>query len=184
MAGIAATGGSTNGVLHLLAISREAGVPLALDELAAVGERTPVIASLAPSGVHTAIDFHQAGGTAALVRELVRGGLVDESAPTVDGAPLAEVAAAAPEPDGDVLYSLDRPFRPHGAIYALAGNLAPDGSLVKVAGTTLRSHRGPARVFESEEACRDAVQAGRVEAGDVLVVRYEGPAEVPACARC
>jgi dihydroxy-acid dehydratase len=179
MTGIAATGGSTNGVLHLLAIAREAGVPLSLDELAEVGERTPVLASLAPSGRYTAIDFQLAGGTAALLRELLRGGLVDGSAPTVSGETLAEATAEAPPPDGDVLYGLDAPFRTTGAIYALRGNLAPDGCLVKAAGVERRAQRGSARVFESEEACADAVRAGHVEAGEVLVVRYEGPAGGP-----
>jgi dihydroxy-acid dehydratase len=179
MTGIAATGGSTNGVLHLLAIAREARVPLSLEELADVGERTPVIASLAPSGRHTALDFHQAGGTAALLVELIRGGLVDGAAPTVTGESLGEASAGAPEPDGEVLYALESPFKATGAIYALSGNLAPDGCLVKAAGAGRRAQRGPARVFESEEACTDAVRAGGVEAGDVLVVRYEGPAGGP-----
>ncbi len=179
MTGIAATGGSTNGVLHLLAIAHEAGVPLVIEELAELGERTPVLASLAPSGRYTAVDFHMAGGTAALLRELIRGGFVDGTAPTVEGSTLAEAAAHAPEPDGDVLYRLEEPFKTTGSIYALRGNLAPDGCLVKAAGTDRRSHRGPARVFESEEACTDAVRAGRVAGGDVLVVRFEGPAGGP-----
>jgi dihydroxy-acid dehydratase len=179
MTGIAATGGSTNGVLHLLAIAREASVELSLDELAEVGERTPVLASLAPGGRYTAVDLQQAGGTAALLRELVRGGLVDGSAPTVSGETLAEATAEAPAPDGQVLYGLETPFKTTGAIYALRGNLAPDGCLVKAAGVERRAQRGPARVFESEEACADAVRAGDIEPGDVLVVRYEGPAGGP-----
>jgi dihydroxy-acid dehydratase len=176
MAGIAATGGSTNGILHLLAIAREAGVPLTLDELAAVGERTPVIASLAPGGRHMAEDLHRAGGTAVVVRELVRGGFIDGDAPTVDGRTLADVDA--PEPDGDVTFTLEAPFKPTGALHALYGNLAPDGSLVKLA-TTRRQQTGPARVFDSEEACTDAVRAGVVQPGEILVVRYEGPAGGP-----
>jgi dihydroxy-acid dehydratase len=169
MAGIAATGGSTNGVLHLLAIAREAGVGLTLDELAAVSERTPVIASLVPSGRFTAEDFDRAGGTATLLRELIRGGHVDGAAPTVDGSTLAERAAHAPPPDGEVLSTVERPFKAGGALRALRGNLAPGGSLMKVSG--MRAHRGPARVFDSEEACVDAVRGGRARAGDVLVVR-------------
>jgi dihydroxy-acid dehydratase len=179
MAGIAATGGSTNGVLHLLAIGREAGVPLTLEELTSVSARTPVLANLAPSGRWTAEDFHRVGGTRALVRELVRGGHVDGTAPTVAGTTLAEAALDAPEPDGDVLHTVERPFKPPGSLHALRGNLAPGGSLVKVSAATRRSHRGPARVFDSEEACADAVRSGRIVAGDVLVVRYEGPAGAP-----
>jgi dihydroxy-acid dehydratase len=179
MAGVAATGGSTNGILHLLAIAREAGVPLSIDELAQVGERTPVLASLVPSGRHTAIDFHRAGGTAALVRELVRAGLIDGDAPTVDDRSLAEASADAAAPDGDVLFGADRPFKREGALHLLRGNLAPEGSLVKAAGLERRSHRGPARVFDGEEACADAVRAGAITPGDVLVVRYEGPAGGP-----
>jgi dihydroxy-acid dehydratase len=179
MAGIAATGGSTNGVLHLLAIAHEAGVPMTLEELTGVASRTPVIANLAPSGRWMAEDFHRAGGTRAVIRELVRGAHVDGEAPTVDGGTLAEATADAPRPDGEVIYTLEEPFKPSGALHALRGNLAPEGSLVKVSGTALRSHRGPARVFESEETCTDGIRAGLVAEGDVLVVRYEGPAGGP-----
>jgi dihydroxy-acid dehydratase len=179
MAGIAATGGSTNGVLHLLAIAREAGVDLTLDDLAAVAAHTPVIASLAPSGRYVADDFHAAGGTAALVRELAGAGLIDAEAPTVTGRTLRDEAAGAPEPDGEVVFRVAEPFKATAALAVLRGNLAPDGSLVKAAGAARRSHRGPARVFDSEEACADAVRTGLVRDGDVLVVRYEGPAGGP-----
>jgi dihydroxy-acid dehydratase len=179
MAGISATGGSTNGVLHLLAIAREARVPLTLEELTAVSARTPVIASLAPSGRWTAEHFHRVGGSRTLVRELVRGGHVDGDAPTVAGTTLAEASRDAPDPDGAVVHPVERPFKPPGSLHALRGNLAPGGSLVKVSATTRRSHRGPARVFDSEEACVDAVRSGDVADGDVLVVRYEGPAGGP-----
>ncbi|MGB8004136.1 MAG: dihydroxy-acid dehydratase [Gaiellaceae bacterium] len=179
MAGIAATGGSTNGVLHLLAIGHEAGVPLTLEELTAVAGRTPVIASLAPSGRWLAEDFHRAGGSRSVIRELVRGGHVDGTAPTVDGRTLADATLDAPLPDGEVVYTLEEPLKPSGALHALRGNLAPEGSLVKASGTTRRSHRGPARVFDSEEACTDGVRAGLIAEGDVLVVRYEGPAGGP-----
>jgi dihydroxy-acid dehydratase len=178
MAGIAATGGSTNGILHLLAIAHEAGVPLTLDELAEVSERTPVIASLAPSGRHMAEDLHRAGGTPVLIRELVRGGHLEGSAPTVEGSTLADATQAAAEPDGEVLFTLDAPFKASGALHALRGNLAPDGSLVKLA-TARRFQQGPARVFDSEESCTDAVRAGVIREGEVLVVRYEGPAGGP-----
>jgi dihydroxy-acid dehydratase len=177
MAGIAATGGSTNGVLHLLAIAREADVELTLDDLADVSARTPVIASLLPMGRFAAEDFHRAGGTAALLRELIRCGHVDGAAPTVDGSTLAERTEGAPPPDGVVLSTVEQPFKASGALRALHGNLAPGGSLVKVSG--MRAHRGPARVFDSEEACTDAVRSGAVQPGDVLVVRYEGPAGGP-----
>jgi dihydroxy-acid dehydratase len=178
MTGIAGTGGSTNGILHLLAIAREAGVPLTLDELADVGTRTPVVASLAPSGRFMAEDLHRAGGTPALIRELVRGGYLDGSAPTVGGTTLDESTRDAAAPDGEVLFTVEEPFKPTGALHALRGNLAPDGSLVKLAAGR-RFQQGPARVFDSEEACTDAVRAGAVRAGDVLVVRYEGPAGGP-----
>ena len=179
MAGIAATGGSTNGVLHLLAIAHEARVPLKLDELTSVAGRTPVIANLAPSGRWMADDLQRAGGTRTVIRELVRGGHIDGDAPTVDGRTLANATADAPPPDGDVVSTVAAPFLSTGALHALYGNLAPEGSLVKLSATTRRSHRGPARVFDSEEACTDGVRTGLVAKGDVLVVRYEGPAGGP-----
>ena len=179
MAGIAATGGSTNGLLHLLAIAREAGVELALDELTAVAARTPVIASLVPGGRWVAEDLHRAGGTAAVIAELVRAGSIDGSAPTVHGRTLADATAGAPAPDGRVVFAADRPYKPGGALHVLRGNLAPDGSVVKLAGTSRVRQVGPARVFDSEESCADAVRSGAVRAGDVLVVRYEGPAGGP-----
>ena len=138
-----------------------------------------MLASLAPAGPFMAADFHRAGGTAALIRELVRGGHVDGSAPTVAGPTLEEATVGAAAPDGEVLLTLEQPFKPTGALHALHGNLAPEGSLVKLAGTERRTHTGPARVFDSEEACTEAVRSGHVRAGDVLVVRYEGPAGGP-----
>ena len=179
MTGIAATGGSTNGVLHLLAIAREAGVPLTLDELAGIGARTPVIASLAPSGTYAAEDLHRAGGTAAVIAELVRGGLFDGDAPTVTGQTLAALTRDAAPPDGEVVFTVEQPFKATGALHALRGNLAPDGSLVKASGSVRRYQRGPARVFDSEETCTAAVRSGIVQNGEVLVVRYEGPAGGP-----
>ena len=179
MAGIVATGGSTNGVLHLLAVAREAGTELTLDDLVRVAAATPVLASLVPTGEYTAGELRRAGGTPVVIRELVRGGLLDGSAPTVDGVTLAEATDAAPPPDGEVLFPLERPFKETGALHVLRGNLAPEGSLVKLAGGARRLQRGPARVFDGEEACTDAVRSGRVTDGDVLVVRYEGPAGGP-----
>ncbi|HLM34338.1 MAG TPA: dihydroxy-acid dehydratase [Gaiellaceae bacterium] len=178
MTAVAASGGSTNAILHLLAVAHEAGVALALDELAEVGSRTPVIASLAPGGRWMAEHFHRAGGTGALLRELVRGGLVEGGAPTVTGETLEEATRDALEPDRDVLFALEQPYKESGALYALRGNLAPAGSLVKLA-TAPRRHCGHARVFDSEEACTDSVRAGLARPGDVLVVRYEGPAGGP-----
>jgi dihydroxy-acid dehydratase len=179
MAGIAGSGGSTNGVLHLLAIAHEGGTELTLQELVEVSRRTPVLASLAPSGRWMAEDLHRAGGTAALIQELVRGGHLDGSAPTVDGRTLESATTDAAAPDGEVLFPLEQPFKPKGALHALHGNLAPDGSVLKLAGTRRLQQRGPARVFDSEEACTDAVRSGAVAEGDVLVVRYEGPAGGP-----
>ena len=179
MTGIAATGGSTNGILHLLAIAHEAEVPLTLDELAEIGARTPVIASLAPSGRYMAEDLHRVGGTATVIAELLRGGLFDGGAPAVTGQTLAEATRDATAPDEDVVFPVERPFKATGALHALRGNLAPDGSLVKASGSVRRAQRGPARVFDSEESCTDAVRAGVAQEGDVLVVRYEGPAGGP-----
>jgi dihydroxy-acid dehydratase len=179
MAGIAATGGSTNGVLHLLAIAREGDVELTLDDLSDVAACTPVIASLAPSGHYVADDFHAAGGTRTLIRELAAAQLLDGNAPTVTGGTLASETADADEPDGQVVSTVEQPFKTTAALAVLRGNLAPDGSLVKAAGAARTHHSGPARVFDSEEACADAVRAGLVAPGDVLVVRYEGPAGGP-----
>ncbi len=179
MAGIAASGGSTNGVLHLLAVAREAGVELTQDELTALASRTPVLASLSPGGRHVAETLHRAGGTPALIRELIAGGFVDGSAPTVAGTTLAAATADAPAPDGDVLFSRDAPYKPAGALHTLRGNLAPEGALVKLAGTERTRQTGPARVFDAEAACVAAVRDGQVAPGDVLVVRYEGPAGGP-----
>ena len=179
MAGIVATGGSTNGVLHLLAVAHEAGVALTLDELIAVAARTPVIASLLPGGRWAAEDLHRVGGPAVVIAELIRSGLFDGSAPSIEGGTIAEATAGSPAPDGEVVAPADRPFKPSGALHSLRGNLAPDGSLVKLAGTERTRQVGPARVFDSEESCASAVRAGAIDPGDVLVVRYEGPAGGP-----
>jgi dihydroxy-acid dehydratase len=179
MAGIAATGGSSNGLLHLLAIAHDAGVALTLDELIAVAARTPVIASLAPSGTWVGEDLHRAGGTAAIIAELIRAGRFDGRAPAAQGGTMTAVTEGAPAPDGEVVYTVEQPFKPSGRLFALRGNLAPDGSVVKLAGTERTSQTGPARVFDSEEACAEAVRAGQVRPGDVLVIRYEGPAGGP-----
>jgi dihydroxy-acid dehydratase len=144
-----------------------------------VAARTPVIASLAPGGRWMAEDLHRAGGTATVIAELVRAGHLDGAAPTVQGPTLAEVTATAPAPDGDVVFPAERPFKAAGALYSLRGNLAPGGSVVKLAGTERTRQTGPARVFDGEESCAEAVRSGEVAPGDVLVIRYEGPAGGP-----
>jgi dihydroxy-acid dehydratase len=175
MVGVVASGGSTNAFLHLLAIAREAEVDVSLDDLADISARTPVIADLAPSGRWVVEDLHRAGGSATLIRELLHIGALDGSAPTVDGRTLAEIGSTAPAADGQVIGT----FKPRGSLYALRGNLAPDGAVLKLAGTERRRQSGPARVFDEERSCIEAVRAGRVNEGEVLIVRYEGPAGGP-----
>jgi dihydroxy-acid dehydratase len=179
MTAIAATGGSTNGLLHLLAIAAEAGVDLTIDELGAVAGHTPVLANLVPGGEHPASAFHEAGGSPALMRVLGAAGLLHAEAPTVDGRTLAEIARAAPPPDGEVIAAASSPFKPAGAIRVLRGSLAPDSAVTKLAGTERRALRGPARVFDGEEAAFAAIRDGLISAGDVAVIRGEGPAGAP-----
>jgi len=175
--GVTGTGGSTNGVLHLLAIANEAGVELSLDDFDRLSASTPVVTNLTPGGRYVAADLHRVGGTAAVIKQLLPH--LHADAPTVDGRTLAEHAAEASEPDGEVVASAATPFKPGGALRVLRGNLAPDGAVVKLAGHEPRVHRGPARTFDSEEACKSAVYGGVVQAGDVVVVRNEGPAGAP-----
>jgi dihydroxy-acid dehydratase len=175
--GVAGTGGSTNAILHLLAIAHEAGVELSLEQIDTLAARTPIVASLRPGGRHVASDLHRVGGTAAVMKQLLP--WLDRDAPTVDGRTIGEHAAAAPDADGDVLAPHDRPFKPGGALRVLRGNLAPEGAVVKLAGHEPRRLSGPARVFESEAACKAAVYDGVVQPGEVVVVRYEGPAGAP-----
>jgi dihydroxy-acid dehydratase len=179
MTGVAASGGSTNGVLHLLAIAREAGNPLTLDELFERARATPVIASLTPGGRYVATEFHEAGGVPVLVRELIRAGLLDGDAPVVAGGTLADAVAGAPDPDGRVTFSCDAPYKPVSGLVGLRGNLAPDGAVAKVSGTERRRHTGPARVFDGEQECIDAIAGQAIAAGDVLIIRHEGPAGGP-----
>ncbi len=180
-ASIAASGGSTNGVLHLLAIARELGVPYTLDDFDAVAERTPVLASLKPGGRFVATDMHEAGGVALVARELLkRDDLVTGSAPNVDGRTLSQIADAVEETAGqEVVVALETPLKATGGLRVLYGNLAPDGAIVKLAGHERLVHRGPARVFDSEEDCFAAVKARTIRPGDVVVIRYEGPAGGP-----
>jgi len=177
---VAATGGSTNAVLHLLAIAREAGVPLALNDFDRVSVRVPVIADLKPSGRFVATDLHAAGGSALVAQRLIDSGHVDGTCRTVTGRTLEEEAANAREtPNQSVLLTVDEPLKPTGGLVILAGTLAPEGAVIKVSGAERNRHRGPARVFDSEEAAFDAVQRQTIHPGDVVVIRYEGPSGGP-----
>ena len=177
---IAATGGSTNGVLHLLAIAAEVGVELSIDDFDTISARTPIIADIKPAGRYVATDLFKAGGVALVARELVRAGVVNENVTGVDGRSLREVADGAHETPGqDVVVSWESPLKPTGGLAILRGNLAPEGCVVKLAGHERLHHRGPARVFDSEEDCFAAVKARTIHAGDVVVIRYEGPAGGP-----
>ena len=180
IASVAATGGSTNGVLHLLAIAREAGVPLTIDDFDRIASRTPVLASLKPGGEYVAKDLHDAGGIPLVAQRLAAGGLIHGEALTVDGRTMTQVAGAARETAGQrVVTTIDAPLKPTGGLAILRGNLASDGCVVKLAGHERLFHRGPARVFDSEEAAFAAVEARRIKAGDVVVIRYEGPVGGP-----
>ena len=177
---IAATGGSTNGVLHLLALAREIGVPLVIDDFDTISARTPLLADLKPGGRYVAADMERAGGTRLLARRLIEAGRLHGDALTVRGTTLAEEARQAHERDGQrVVRTIDDPIQPSGGLVILKGNLAPEGAVVKVAGHARRSHRGPARVFDREEDAFAAVQARRIVEGDVVVIRYEGPSGGP-----
>ncbi|TMA73355.1 MAG: dihydroxy-acid dehydratase [Deltaproteobacteria bacterium] len=176
IAGVAATGGSTNAVLHLLAMAREAGIPLTIDDFDRVSRRTPLWADLKPGGRFTAVDLGKAGGTGVVAKRLVAAGLVDGSALTPTGRTFAEEAARAVETRGqEVVTPLERPLKPSGGLVILRGNLAPDGCVVKMAGHERLLHGGPARVFEREEDAMAAVTQRQIHAGDVVVIRYEGP---------
>ena len=176
IASVAATGGSTNAVLHLLAIGYEAGVGLSLDDFDRISERVPLLADLKPGGRFVATDLYHAGGTGLVAKRLDEAGLLHGSALTVSGKNIGDEAKAANETAAqEVVRPLDRPIKPTGGLVILKGNLAPEGCVVKVAGHEHLHHRGPARVFDSEEAAFAAVQHGRIRAGDVLVIRYEGP---------
>lgn len=175
IASVAATAGSTNAVLHLLAIAREAGVDLSIDDFDGISAATPVIADLKPAGRFTAPDVDRAGGLRLLIKRLLDGGLLKDQ-PTVSGKTLAEEAEEAEETAGqEVIRSLDKPIKSRGGIAILHGSLAPDGCVVKLAGHERTHHSGPARVFDSEELAFAAVQDGDIESGDVIIIRYEGP---------
>jgi dihydroxy-acid dehydratase len=177
---IAATGGSTNGVLHLLAIAHEAGIELEIDDFDTIAARTPIVADIKPGGRFVATDLYRAGGTSLVARELVNAGLVHEDARGVDGWTLREVADNVHEhPGQEVVVRWDAPLKPTGGLAIVHGNLAPEGAVVKLAGHERLLHSGPARVFDSEEECFAAVKANAIQPGDVVVIRYEGPAGGP-----
>jgi dihydroxy-acid dehydratase len=172
---VMATAGSTNAVLHLLAIAHEAGVDLTMDDFDEVSRRTPVIASMRPSGLYVMSELDKVGGVPVILKELLSAGLIDGDARTVNGRTLGENVADAFEPDGNVVRPVKDPFKPDGGIAVLRGNLAPKGAVVKTPGIERLRFEGTARVFGREEDCFEAVTAGKVGKGDVLVIRYEGP---------
>lgn len=176
IASVAATGGSTNAVLHLLAIAREAEVPLRIDDFQEISSRTPLLVDLKPAGRFVAVDVHKAGGIGLIAQRLVQGGYADGSALTVTGRTLAEEAAEAVETPGqEVIRPLDKPIKPTGGLVILRGTLAPEGCVIKVTGLERQTHHGPARVFDCEEDAMAAVTGGRIRPGDVVVIRHEGP---------
>jgi len=171
-----ATGGSTNSVLHLLAVAREAGVELSLEDFVEVSAATPVLANMKPWGKYVAVDMYEAGGVGLVARRLHEAGLLDGSRPTVTGRTLAEEVAGAEEREGqDVIQTVQDPIKSRGGLLILKGNLAPDGCVLKIAGNETSVFQGPARVFDGEEAAFAAVQAGEIKAGDVVIIRCEGP---------
>jgi dihydroxy-acid dehydratase len=180
IAAIACSGGSTNGVLHLLAVAREAGIELSIDDFDAISERTPLLCDLKPGGQYVAVDLYEAGGVPLVARRLLEAGLLHEDAMTVTGRTVGEhVREAAETPGQRVVRPLDDPIKPTGGLAILKGNLAPEGCVVKLAGHERRLHVGPARVFEGEEAAMDAVTHDGIQPGDVVVIRNEGPAGGP-----
>ncbi len=174
------TGGSTNSVLHLLAMAREAGVPLSIDDFDAISRRTPIIASLKPGGEFVALDVDKAGGIGLIAKRLVEGGVAKGNTLTVTGRTLAEEAADAVETPGQqVIHDVQHAFKETGGLVILKGSLAPSGAVVKMAGHERAYHKGPARIFDREEDAMQAVLARKIVAGDVVVIRYEGPVGGP-----
>jgi dihydroxy-acid dehydratase len=176
IASVAATGGSTNAVLHLLAMAREAGVPLAIEDFDTISSRTPIIADLKPGGRFVAVDVHHAGGIPLIAKKLLEAGLIDGAQLTPSGKSIAEEAALVKETPGQVVVRpVSDPIKKTGGLVILKGNLAPEGCVIKVAGVERTHHRGPARVFDCEEDAMRAVMSKSIKAGDVVVIRYEGP---------
>jgi dihydroxy-acid dehydratase len=176
IAGVMATGGSTNAVLHLLAVAKDAGVTLTIDEFDRISRKTPLLADMKPWGNFTAPEMYDAGGMGVVAQRLMAAGLLNENEPTVTGRTIGEEARAARETPGQkVIHGLDAPIKPEGGLVILRGNLAPDGCVAKVSGQKRDTHRGPARVFDREEDAFAAVKAGRIKPNDVVVIRWEGP---------
>jgi dihydroxy-acid dehydratase len=176
VAAVAASGGSTNAVLHLIGLAREVGVDLTIDEIDRISRRTPLLCDLKPGGRFAAPELHRAGGIAVLTRRLIEGGHVDGSAMTVTGRTLEEECAGVQETPGqEVVRPLSNPFSSEGGLVILRGNLAPEGAVIKVAHHSPPRHRGPARVFNREEDALAAVLGSQINAGDTVVIRYEGP---------
>lgn len=179
-AAVVASGGSTNGLLHLLAIAREVGVSFTIDDFGDISSRTPVLADLKPGGRYVASDLYAAGGLGLLARELLRGGFVHPQVTNVDGRTLTEICQGVAEtPDQQVILPVEKPLQAHAGVAILRGNLAPGGCIVKLVGHERLFHRGPARVFDCEEDCFLAVKKRGIRPGDVVVIRYEGPAGGP-----
>jgi dihydroxy-acid dehydratase len=176
IASVAASGGSTNAVLHLLAMAREASIPLTIDDFQELSSNTPLLADLKPAGRYTAADVDKAGGIPVIAKRLYDGGYVHPDVMTITGKTFREQVQSATETPGqDVIRPLDNPIKKSGGIVILKGSLAPEGSVIKVTGLDRKSQTGPARVFDSEEAAMDAVLHGKIKAGDIVVIRYEGP---------
>jgi dihydroxy-acid dehydratase len=176
IASVAASGGSTNAVLHLLALAHEMNLPLQIDEFDAISSKTPTIATLKPGGLYTAVEMHNAGGISLLLRRLLEGGYLQGGCLTVTGRSLGDEVCAAPETAGQqVIRPTGQPFKPTGGLVILRGNLAEEGCVLKVAGSAIKHFKGPARVFDNEEAAMAAAGAQQIKAGDVVVIRYEGP---------
>jgi dihydroxy-acid dehydratase len=176
IASVAASGGSTNAVLHLLAIAREMEIDLSIDDFDAISKRTPYICDLTPAGKYVASDYQAAGGSRLLAKRLIDAGHADGSMLTISGKTLAQEAALAEETPGQVvIHTFEKPIKPNGGLVILKGNLAPEGSVMKIAAAGRYEHRGPARVFDCEEDCFKVVQSGGIKPNDVVVIRYEGP---------
>ena len=180
IAAVAATGGSTNAVLHLLAVAKEAGIKLSLEEFDKISRKTPVIADMRPWGQYTAWELWEAGGIPLVIRRLIEGGLIDGDQMTVSGKTLWQEVKNARETKGQkVVSTVEKPFKPEGGLRVLKGSLAPEGAVLKLVGTETRVHRGPARVFDGEQSAMKAVLKKQIKPGDVVVIRYEGPKGAP-----
>jgi dihydroxy-acid dehydratase len=179
IASAAATGGSTNSVLHTLAFAREAGIEFTLEDIKAINAKTPIIADMRPTGQYVAYDLYKAGGVAMLSNKMIEAGLLHGDTLTVTGKTLAEEVANAPETEGQKVVRMDNPIKPMGGLIILHGNLAQQGAVVKLKGDEPKQHSGPARIFETEEDAFEAIKHQEIKAGDVVVIRYEGPTGGP-----